>query len=81
MKKPHGRDVDGVVIADDDVNTMHEAVIMLKPGGCIGIPHIDRGRGMEYKTIRGGSCPAELVRLGRLDLLPLPPPLHRLRQE
>ncbi len=78
MEKTHGRGVDRVVIAGGDVNTMREAVIMLKPGGCIGnvnylgsgdsigIPRIDWGCGMGHKTIRGGLMPGGRVRMEKL---------------
>lgn len=78
MEKTGGRGVDRVVIAGGDVNTMSQAVTMLKPGGCIGnvnylgsgdsiaIPRIEWGCGMSHKTIRCGLMPGGRVRMEKL---------------
>ena len=77
-KKTGGRGVDRVVIAGGDVNTMSQAITMLKPGGCIGnvnylgsgdsiaIPRIEWGCGMSHKTIRCGLMPGGRVRMEKL---------------
>lgn len=66
MEKTHGAGVDRVVIAGGNVDTMAQAVKMVKPGGVIGnvnylgdgeyvkVPRIEWGCGMGHKTIRGG---------------------------
>ena len=78
MEKTGGRGVDRVVIAGGDVNTMSQAITMLKPGGCIGnvnylgsgdsiaIPRIEWGCGMSHKTIRCGLMPGGRVRMEKL---------------
>ncbi len=78
MEKTGGRGVDRVIIAGGDVNTMSQAISMLKPGGCIGnvnylgsgdsiaIPRIEWGCGMSHKTIRCGLMPGGRVRMEKL---------------
>lgn len=78
MEKTGGRGVDRVIIAGGDVNTMSQAITMLKPGGCIGnvnylgsgdsiaIPRIEWGCGMSHKTIRCGLMPGGRVRMEKL---------------
>ena len=73
-----GKGVDRVVIAGGDVNTIGEAVKVLKPGGAIGnvnylgsgdtinIPRIEWGVGMGHKTIRGGLMPGGRLRMEKL---------------
>ena len=78
MEKTGGRGVDRVIIAGGDVNTMSQAISMLKPGGCIGnvnylgsgdsigVPRIEWGCGMSHKTIRCGLMPGGRVRMEKL---------------
>ena len=78
MEKTGGRGVDRVIIAGGDVNTMSQAITMLKPGGCIGnvnylgsgdsigVPRIEWGCGMSHKTIRCGLMPGGRVRMEKL---------------
>lgn len=78
MKLTNGRGVDRVVIAGGTVDTMAEAVTVLKPGGTIGnvnylgrgefikIPRIEWGVGMGHKTIKGGLMPGGRLRMEKL---------------
>jgi threonine dehydrogenase-like Zn-dependent dehydrogenase len=78
MEKTHGKGVDKVIIAGGDVNTMIQAVTMLKPGGRIGnvnylgsgdyvsVPRVEWGCGMGHKTIAGGLMPGGRLRMEKL---------------
>lgn len=78
MEKTHGKGVDRVIIAGGDVNTMIQAVTMLKPGGRIGnvnylgsgdyvrVPRVEWGCGMGHKTIAGGLMPGGRLRMEKL---------------
>ncbi|MDR2819090.1 MAG: NAD(P)-dependent alcohol dehydrogenase [Desulfovibrio sp.] len=73
--------VDRVVIAGGDVDTMMQAVTILKPGGCIGninylgegeyvrIPRVEWGVGMGHKRINGGLMPGGRLRMEKLVTL------------
>ena len=81
MDKTDGKGVDRVVIAGGDVDTMIQAVTILKPGGRIGnvnylgagdyvrIPRIEWGCGMGHKTIAGGLMPGGRLRMEKLASL------------
>ena len=81
MEKTHGKGVDRVVIAGGNVDTMIEAVTMLKPGGRIGnvnylgsgdyvkIPRAEWGCGMGHKIIAGGLMPGGRLRMEKLATL------------
>jgi threonine dehydrogenase-like Zn-dependent dehydrogenase len=78
MEKTHGKGVDKVVIAGGDVNTMIQAITILKPGGRIGnvnylgsgdyvsIPRAEWGCGMGHKFIAGGLMPGGRLRMEKL---------------
>lgn len=78
LDKTHGRGVDRVIIAGGNVDTMKDAVTVLKPGGYIGnvnylgsgdfigVPRVEWGCGMGHKTIRGGLMPGGRVRMEKL---------------
>lgn len=81
MDKTNGKGVDRVVIAGGDVDTMIQAVTIVKPGGRIGnvnylgagdyvrIPRIEWGCGMGHKTIAGGLMPGGRLRMEKLASL------------
>jgi len=81
MEKTHGKGVDKVVIAGGDVNTMIQAITMLKPGGRVGnvnylgsgdyvkIPRAEWGCGMSHKIIAGGLMPGGRLRMEKLASL------------
>jgi threonine dehydrogenase-like Zn-dependent dehydrogenase len=81
MDRTKGRGVDKVIIAGGDVNTMEEAIKMLKPSGCIGninylgsgeyikIPRAEWGFGMGHKNIVGGLMPGGRLRMEKLASL------------
>lgn len=81
LEKTHGKGVDRVVIAGGDVNTMDQAVRMLKPGGRVGnvnylgsgdyikVPRIEWGCGMSHKTINCGLMPGGRLRMEKLSSL------------
>lgn len=66
--------VDRVIMAGGGVETLTQAVSMVKPGGVISninyhgsgetlpIPRVDWGCGMAHKTIKGGLCPGGRLR-------------------
>lgn len=78
MEKTHGKGVDKVIIAGGDVDTMIQAITMLKPGGRIGnvnylgsgeyvkVPRVEWGCGMGHKTIAGGLMPGGRLRMEKL---------------
>lgn len=81
LEKTHGKGVDRVVIAGGDVNTMSQAIRMLKPGGKIGnvnylgegdnvfVPRVEWGCGMSHKQICGGLMPGGRLRSEKLARL------------
>lgn len=78
MEKTHGKGVDKIVIAGGDVDTLSQAIQMLKPGGRIGnvnylgsgdyikIPRVEWGCGMGHKIIAGGLMPGGRLRMEKL---------------
>lgn len=81
LDKTHGKGVDRVVIAGGDVNTMSQAIRMVKPGGKIGnvnylgegdnvfVPRVEWGCGMSHKQICGGLMPGGRLRSEKLARL------------
>jgi len=81
MDKTKGKGVDKIVIAGGDVDTIDQAIRMLKPGGRIGnvnylgegdyvkVPRIEWGCGMAHKTIAGGLMPGGRLRMEKLASL------------
>jgi len=81
LEKTHGKGVDRVVIAGGDVNTMSQAIRMVKAGGKIGnvnylgegdnvfVPRIEWGCGMSHKQICGGLMPGGRLRSEKLARL------------
>lgn len=81
MERTHGKGVDRIVIAGGDVNTIDQAIRMLKPGGRIGnvnylgegdyvkVPRVEWGCGMSHKTIAGGLMPGGRLRMEKLSTL------------
>jgi len=81
LEKTHGKGVDRVVIAGGDVNTMSQAVRMVKAGGKIGnvnylgegdnvfVPRVEWGCGMSHKQICGGLMPGGRLRSEKLARL------------
>lgn len=82
--------VDKVILAGGDVDTVEQAVRMLKPGGTIGnvnyfgegdyvrIPRVEWGCGMGHKRITGGLVPGGRLHTERLARLVMQ---HRIRPE
>ena len=78
MEKTHGKGVDRVIIAGGDVNTVSQAITILKAGGRIGnvnyfgegdiikVPRVDWGCGMGHKVIAGGLMPGGRLRMEKL---------------
>lgn len=78
MDLTDGNGVDSAVVAGGNVNTLGEAVDVLKPGGTIGnvnhyegaefipLPMAGWGAGLSDKTIKGGLCPGGRLRMERL---------------
>lgn len=78
MDRTNGKGVDKIVIAGGDVNTISQAIRMLKPGGRIGnvnylgegdyvkIPRVEWGCGMGHKVIAGGLMPGGRLRMEKL---------------
>ena len=76
-----GKGVDRVVIAGGNVNTMSQAVRVVKPGGRIGnvnylgsgdnvlVPRTEWGCGMGHKNICGGLMPGGRLRMEKLASL------------
>ena len=74
----HGKGLDRIVIAGGNVDTMDQAVRMLKPGGRIGnvnylgsgdyirVPREEWGCGMGHKNIVGGLMPGGRLRMEKL---------------
>lgn len=81
MEKTSGKGVDRVILAGGDVNTVDQAINMLKPGGVVGnvnyfgegdyisISRLGWGCGMGHKTIRGGLMPGGRLRMEKLASL------------
>jgi len=81
LDKTNGKGVDRVVIAGGDVNTMSQAIRMVKPGGKIGnvnylgegdnvfVPRVEWGCGMSHKQICGGLMPGGRLRSEKLARL------------
>ncbi len=81
MEKTKGKGVDKVIIAGGNVNTMQQAIKMVKPGGRIGnvnylgsgefvtVPRVEWGCGMGHKTIVGGLMPGGRLRMEKLAAL------------
>jgi len=78
MEKTQGKGTDRVIIAGGGVETVDQAVSIVKPGGVIGninyfgegdYIHISRlgwGCGMGHKTIKGGLMPGGRLRMEKL---------------
>ncbi len=78
MDQTNGKGVDKIVIAGGDVNTISQAICMLKPGGRIGnvnylgegdyvkVPRVEWGCGMAHKMIAGGLMPGGRLRMEKL---------------
>lgn len=78
MEETKNQGVDKVIIAGGDVDTIDQAIRMLKPGGRIGnvnylgegdfvkIPRVEWGCGMGHKTIAGGLMPGGRLRMEKL---------------
>lgn len=74
----NGKGVDRIIIAGGNVDTMAQAVSMLKPGGIIGnvnylgsgefvkVPRVEWGCGMSHKQIRCGLTPGGRLRSEKL---------------
>jgi len=81
LEKTKGKGVDRVVIAGGDVNTMSQAIRMVRAGGKIGnvnylgegdnvfVPRIEWGCGMSHKQICGGLMPGGRRRSEKLARL------------
>jgi alcohol dehydrogenase (NADP+) len=81
LEKTDGKGVDRVCIAGGDVNTMREAIAMVKAGGIIGnvnylgsgdyvqIPRIAWGFGMSHKFVHCGLMPGGRLRMEKLASL------------
>jgi len=73
-----GKGVDAVIVAGGEVDTLSEAICMVKPGGRIGnvnffsngdylkIPRLEWGLGMSHKAIFGGLMPGGRLRMEKL---------------
>jgi isopropanol dehydrogenase (NADP+) len=78
LKKTSGKCVDSVIIAGGNVNTISDAVKIVKPGGTVSnvnyygtgdilpIPRIEWGSGMSQKDIRGGLTTGGRLRMERM---------------
>ena len=81
MSETKGKGVDKVLIAGGNVNTIDQAVRMLKPGGRIGsvnylgsgdyvkVPRVEWGCGMGHKIIASGLMPGGRLRMEKLASL------------
>lgn len=88
MEKTKGKGLDRIVIAGGDVDTMKQAISMLKPGGkignvnylgegdSIGIPRVEWGCGMGHKQISGGLMPGGRLRSEKLARLAMTGRIH-----
>lgn len=78
MKLTDNKGADAVIIAGGRVETLAQAVKMVKPGGSISnvnyfgegevlpVPRLDWGCGMAHKSIKGGLCPGGRLRMEKL---------------
>jgi threonine dehydrogenase-like Zn-dependent dehydrogenase len=78
MDLTNGKGVDRVIMAGGTVDTLAQAVAMVKPGGTVSnvnyhgkgeylpIPRIEWGCGMAHKKIIGGLCPGGRLRMEML---------------
>ena len=78
MELTHNRGVDKIIIAGGNVDTIDQAIRMLKPGGTIGsvnylgsgdyvkIPRVEWGCGMSHKKIHCGLMPGGRLRSEKL---------------
>lgn len=78
MEKTQGKGVDKVIIAGGDVDTVAQAIKMVKPGGIVSnvnyfgegehakVPRVEWGCGMGHKTIAGGLMPGGRLRMEKL---------------
>ena len=81
MSETKGKGVDKVLIAGGNVNTIDQAIRMLKPGGRIGsvnylgsgdyvkVPRVEWGCGMGHKIIASGLMPGGRLRMEKLASL------------
>lgn len=81
LDKTDGKGVDKVCIAGGNVDTIDEAIRMLKPGGIIGsvnylgsgdyvkVPRVEWGCGMSHKFIHCGLMPGGRLRMEKLASL------------
>ncbi|WP_251860205.1 NAD(P)-dependent alcohol dehydrogenase [Clostridium sp. Marseille-Q2269] len=78
LELTNGEGVNRVIMAGGGVDTLRQAVSMVKPGGTISninyhgtgetlpIPRVEWGCGMAHKSIRGGLCPGGRLRMQML---------------
>lgn len=78
MNLTKGQGVDRVIMAGGGVETLEQAIKMVKPGGVVSnvnyhgsgeslpIPRVEWGCGMAHKSIRGGLCPGGRLRMEML---------------
>lgn len=78
MDLTDGKGVDAAIVAGGNVNTLGEAIEVLKPGGTVAnlnvfggaesipIPLAAWGAGLSDKTIKGGFCPGGRQRMEKL---------------
>jgi len=78
MDLTNGKGVDRVIMAGGGVETLAQAISMVKPGGVVSnvnyhgkgdtlpIPRIEWGCGMAHKKIMGGLCPGGRLRMEML---------------
>lgn len=78
MDLTHGKGVDRVITAGGGVETLAQAVEMVKPGGVVSnvnyfgtgetlpVPRLEWGCGMAHKKIVGGLCPGGRLRMESL---------------
>ncbi len=78
MDLTSGIGVDRVIMAGGGVETLAQAVAMVKPGGVVSnvnyhgngeslpVPRLEWGCGMAHKDIRGGLCPGGRLRMEKL---------------
>ena len=88
LDKTKGQGLDRIVIAGGDVDTIQQAIRMLKPGGkignvnylgegdFIGIPRVEWGCGMSHKQVNGGLMPGGRLRSEKLARLVMTGRIH-----
>lgn len=82
LDSTNGKGVDRVIMAGGGVETLAQAISMVKPGGVVSnvnyhgkgdtlpVPRLDWGCGMGHKKIVGGLCPGGRLRMeGLIDLV------------